>query len=179
MEKWAAIAVLLSVFLVSSVLTLLWKANNYIEEINNVHITLLENNSICLRLSESVSHELKSPITSIRLLSGLMESGKSTSKEKIKKGEKEKVTLELYPTRDILQWIAKNKTTQVVVGFAAETQNIIQNALEKLQRKKLDLIVANDISSPGLGFQSDSNQVTLISGEKEIEALPVLSKMLC
>ena len=84
--------------------------------------------------------------------------------------------MELFPTQDILEWIAKNKTRQVVVGFAAETQNIIQNALEKFHRKKLDLVVANDISSPGLGFQSDSNQVTLISGEKEIEALPVLSK---
>ena len=100
----------------------------------------------------------------------------TVSKEKIKKGKKEKITLELYPTQDILEWIAENKTTQVVVGFAAETQNIVQNALEKLQRKKLDLIVANDISSPGLGFQSDSNQVTLISGENEIEALPILSK---
>lgn len=100
----------------------------------------------------------------------------TVSKEKIKKGKNEKVVLELFPTQDILEWIAKNKTRQIVVGFAAETQNLVQNALEKLQRKKLDLIVANDISSPGLGFQSDSNQVTLIMGEYEIETLPVLPK---
>jgi phosphopantothenoylcysteine decarboxylase/phosphopantothenate--cysteine ligase len=101
---------------------------------------------------------------------------KTVRKEKIKKGDKTKVSLELFPTQDILGWIAENKTNQIVVGFAAESQNIIQNALEKLQRKKLDLIVANDISSPGLGFQSDSNQVTLIKGESEMETLPKLLK---
>ncbi|MGV7221864.1 MAG: bifunctional phosphopantothenoylcysteine decarboxylase/phosphopantothenate--cysteine ligase CoaBC [Nitrospinales bacterium] len=101
---------------------------------------------------------------------------KTVSKEKIKKGTKDKVSLELFPTQDILGWIAENKTDQIVVGFAAESQNIIQNALEKLERKKLDLIVANDISSPGLGFQSDSNQVSLIKSESEIETLPKLSK---
>lgn len=100
----------------------------------------------------------------------------TVSKEKIKKGKNEKVVLELFPTQDILEWIAENKTRQIVVGFAAETQNLVQNALEKLQRKKLDLIVANDVSSPGLGFQSDSNQVTLIMGEHEIETLPALPK---
>jgi phosphopantothenoylcysteine decarboxylase/phosphopantothenate--cysteine ligase len=101
---------------------------------------------------------------------------KSVSKEKIKKGSNSKISLELYPTQDILGWVAENKTDQIVVGFAAESQNIIQNALEKLERKKLDLIIANDISSPGLGFQSDSNQVSLIKGENEIEPLPKLSK---
>jgi phosphopantothenoylcysteine decarboxylase/phosphopantothenate--cysteine ligase len=100
----------------------------------------------------------------------------TVSKEKIKKGDKAKVSLELYPTQDILSWVAENKTDQIVVGFAAESQNIIQNALEKLERKKLDLIVANDISSPGLGFQSDSNQVSLIKGESDIETLPKLPK---
>jgi phosphopantothenoylcysteine decarboxylase/phosphopantothenate--cysteine ligase len=101
---------------------------------------------------------------------------KTVSKEKIKKGSNAKISLELFPTQDILGWIAENKTDQIVVGFAAESQNIIQNALEKLERKKLDLIVANDISSPGLGFQSDSNQVSLIKSESEIETLPKLTK---
>ena len=101
---------------------------------------------------------------------------KAVNKEKIKKGTNSKISLELYPTQDILGWVAENKTDQIVVGFAAESQNIIQNALEKLERKKLDLIIANDISSPGLGFQSDSNQVSLIKSEHEIESLPELSK---
>ena len=78
---------------------------------------------------------------------------------------------------DILEQIARNKTRQIVVGFAAETQNLIESALEKLERKKLDMIVANDISAPGIGFQSDSNQVTFIKSEKDIESLPLLSKM--
>ena len=59
-----------------------------------------------------------------------------------------------------------------MVGFAAESENLTQSALEKLRNKDLDLIVANDISSPGVGFQSDSNQVTLIKRNEEIEKLP-------
>jgi len=64
-----------------------------------------------------------------------------------------------------------------VVGFAAESENITQGALEKLRNKDLDLIVANDISSPGIGFQSDSNQVTLIKRNEEVKKLPTLPKI--
>ena len=78
-------------------------------------------------------------------------------KEKIKKHSDGALTLNLVPTKDILMEVSKIKTQQFVVGFAAETQNLIQSALEKLRNKKLDLIVANDISAPGIGFQSDSN----------------------
>lgn len=102
---------------------------------------------------------------------------KTVSKEKIKKGKNDKIDLELLPTQDILAQIARNKTRQIVVGFAAETQNLVETALEKLEKKKLDMIVANDVSAPGIGFQSDSNQVTFIKSEKDIESLPLLSKM--
>ena len=71
---------------------------------------------------------------------------------------------------------SKIKTRQFVVGFAAETQNLIESALEKLRKKKLDLIVANDISAPGIGFQSDNNQVTLIGSDEKIENLPRMTK---
>ena len=71
---------------------------------------------------------------------------------------------------------SKIKTRQFVVGFAAETQNLIESAQEKLRKKKLDLIVANDISAPGIGFQSDNNQVTLIGSDKQIEKLPRMTK---
>jgi phosphopantothenoylcysteine decarboxylase/phosphopantothenate--cysteine ligase len=64
----------------------------------------------------------------------------------------------------------------MVVGFAAESENVVQSAQEKLKKKNLDLIVANDISAPGIGFQSDSNQVTLIDKEGNIDSLPRLSK---
>ena len=97
-------------------------------------------------------------------------------KEKIKKRSKEGQTLNLVPTKDILMEVSKIKTQQFVVGFAAETQNLTQSALEKLRNKKLDLIVANDISAPGIGFQSDNNQVTLVDSNEQVENLPRMTK---
>ena len=97
-------------------------------------------------------------------------------KEKIKKSSREGQTLNLIPTKDILMEVSKIKTQQFVVGFAAETQNLIQSALEKLRNKKLDLIVANDISAPGIGFQSDNNQVTLVDSNEQVENLPRMAK---
>jgi len=102
---------------------------------------------------------------------------KHVEKEKIKKKNIAPLTLELLPTEDILQNVIKFKTKQFVVGFAAESENLTQSALEKLRNKDLDLIVANDISSPGIGFQSDSNQVTLIKRNEEIKKLPTMSKI--
>ena len=86
----------------------------------------------------------------------------SVQKEKIKKIGEGPLTLKLHPTQDILKAVAEKKTSQLIVGFAAESENIVQSATEKLKRKQLDLIVANDISAPGIGFQSDNNQVVLI-----------------
>ncbi|MBI4382984.1 MAG: bifunctional phosphopantothenoylcysteine decarboxylase/phosphopantothenate--cysteine ligase CoaBC [Nitrospinae bacterium] len=99
----------------------------------------------------------------------------SVRKEKIKKSG-EPLVLKLSPTPDILLEASKIKTRQYMVGFAAESQNLVQSALEKLRKKRLDLIVANDISAPGIGFQSDYNQVTIIAGESDIERLPLLPK---
>lgn len=97
-------------------------------------------------------------------------------KEKIKKSGGQPLVLNLQPTPDILKEVAARKTHQTVVGFAAESENVVQSALGKLQRKQLDLIVANDISAPGIGFQSDFNQVQLIRGADRIETLPRLPK---
>ena len=97
-------------------------------------------------------------------------------KEKIKKTSKAGQTLNLIPTKDILMEVSKIKTQQFVVGFAAETQNLTQSALEKLRNKKLDLIVANDISAPGIGFQSDNNQVTFVDSNEQVENLPRMAK---
>jgi phosphopantothenoylcysteine decarboxylase / phosphopantothenate---cysteine ligase len=102
-------------------------------------------------------------------------SAEKVQKEKIKKNG-EPLVLKLVPNPDILQEVAKIKTDQFIVGFAAESENVVQSAQEKLKKKKLDLIVANDISAPGIGFQSDSNQVTLIDKEGMIDSLPRLSK---
>jgi phosphopantothenoylcysteine decarboxylase / phosphopantothenate---cysteine ligase len=97
-------------------------------------------------------------------------------KEKIKKKGDKGLTLKLVATKDILLEVAKRNLGKVIVGFAAETQNLVESALEKLKKKNLDLIVANDISSPGIGFQSDSNKVTIIDREQNIKNLPLKSK---
>jgi len=98
---------------------------------------------------------------------------KAASGQKIKrKGE---VTLELEPTEDILSDVARRKTSQIVVGFAAETENVLENARKKLASKSLDLIVANDVSREGIGFDSDRNAVTIISNSEVIE-VPETSK---
>ena len=97
-------------------------------------------------------------------------------KEKIKKQGNEGLVLKLVPTVDILLEVAQRNSGKLLVGFAAETQNLVESAMEKLKKKNLDLIIANDISAPGIGFQSDSNQVTIIDREENIENLPLKSK---
>ncbi len=89
--------------------------------------------------------------------------------QKIKR--KGKTTLDLEPTTDILAEVARHKTTQIVVGFAAETENILDNARKKLVSKSLDAIVVNDVSREGVGFDSDRNAVTIISASEVIEVL--------
>ncbi len=96
---------------------------------------------------------------------------------KIKKDGDAVPEIELEKTHDFLVDLGNNKPTgQVLVGFAAETDNLIDNAKGKLARKKLDLIVANDVSAPDVGFAHDTNQVTiLISDGSQIE-VPLNSK---
>jgi phosphopantothenoylcysteine decarboxylase / phosphopantothenate---cysteine ligase len=100
----------------------------------------------------------------------------SLEQEKIKKKDGEDFILKLVKTKDILLEVAKRNMGKLVVGFAAESQNLVDGALEKLKKKNLDLIVANDISIPEIGFQSDSNQVTIIDREENIENLPIKPK---
>jgi phosphopantothenoylcysteine decarboxylase/phosphopantothenate--cysteine ligase len=83
--------------------------------------------------------------------------------------------LELEPTDDILQQVAKQRPT-VVVGFAAESEQLESNARAKLEAKDLDLIVANDITDPQAGFSSDTNRVTIIGRDGVAENLPLMSK---
>jgi phosphopantothenoylcysteine decarboxylase / phosphopantothenate---cysteine ligase len=98
---------------------------------------------------------------------------KAAAGQKIKrKGE---ITLELEPTADILTEVARRKTTQIVVGFAAETENVLENARKKLASKSLDAIVVNDVSRGGVGFDSDRNAVTIISPSEVVE-VPETSK---
>lgn len=75
------------------------------------------------------------------------------------------LTIEMERTKDILRTLGENKHHQVLVGFAAETQDVETYAKEKLERKRLDLIVANDVSDRSIGFESDENRVLLIDRE--------------
>lgn len=97
------------------------------------------------------------------------------SKEKIKKGGDPLDSITLQPTVDILELLGRKKTHQLVVGFAAESEKLEENALLKLRGKNLDLIVANDISAPDSGFGSDTNQAILLTEDSRQE-LPVLPK---
>jgi phosphopantothenoylcysteine decarboxylase / phosphopantothenate---cysteine ligase len=92
---------------------------------------------------------------------------KSVSDQKIKR--KGALALELEPTADILKEISSRKQSQIVVGFAAETENVLENARQKLASKKLDAIVVNDVSREGIGFDSDRNQVTIIANDEVVE----------
>jgi len=92
---------------------------------------------------------------------------KSISRQKIKR--KAAMALELEPTVDILKEISARKTSQIIVGFAAETENVLENARQKLAAKQLDAIVVNDVSRDGVGFDSDRNQVTIISHDEVVE----------
>src|SRR5437868_8512869 len=82
---------------------------------------------------------------------------------------KDAMSLELEPTPDILAELARNKSAQIIVGFAAETENVLENARKKLMAKSLDAIVVNDVSHEGVGFDSDRNAVTIITHNEVIE----------
>ncbi|QBP18628.1 bifunctional phosphopantothenoylcysteine decarboxylase/phosphopantothenate--cysteine ligase CoaBC [Acetilactobacillus jinshanensis] len=99
--------------------------------------------------------------------------------QKIKKGpSSHHMILKLKRTPDVLKRVAKiKKSGQLTIGFAAETQNLIDNATHKLKAKKLDLIVANDVSNPKIGFGGDNNQVTFIDRNGHQQKTPVESKL--
>jgi phosphopantothenoylcysteine decarboxylase/phosphopantothenate--cysteine ligase len=84
--------------------------------------------------------------------------------------------IELEATEDVLKAVSSAKRPRVVIGFAAESRNVLQNAVEKLKAKKLDLIAANDISAGDAGFGTDTNRVTLIDANGNLEPLPLASK---
>ena len=92
----------------------------------------------------------------------------SFSDEKIKKG-RGGMSLELVQNPDILTEVCGVRRPHVVVGFAAESENLLENARKKLERKNLDLVVANDITDPGLGFGSDYNAVTILGRDGGVE----------
>ncbi len=98
---------------------------------------------------------------------------KSTAKGKIKKEAAAGLTLELVRTPDILTEVKGNFLR---VGFAAESEDMVANARQKLEKKQLDIIVANDITAADSGFGVDTNKVTLIDKQGKVDSLPLLTK---
>jgi len=100
---------------------------------------------------------------------------KTISEKKIKKGDSD-TTLTLERTEDILGEIGKKKANRILVGFAAETEDLIAHAKKKLKEKNLDFIVVNDVTQPGAGFGLDTNQVKIVYPSGQVRDLPLMSK---
>ena len=98
------------------------------------------------------------------------------AERKIKKSE-ESITLTLERTPDVLSQVAASRANgMLVVGFAAETENVVENARDKLRSKKLDAIIANDVTQADSGFDTATNAITIITNKDEPVELPVMSK---
>jgi phosphopantothenoylcysteine decarboxylase/phosphopantothenate--cysteine ligase len=98
---------------------------------------------------------------------------KKVSKGKIKREKASSLTLELERTLDVLGEV---KGRFIRVGFAAESDNLVANAKEKLEKKRLDLIIANDITAKDSGIGADTNQVVIIDRKGKVEKLPLMPK---
>lgn len=101
---------------------------------------------------------------------------KHVSEQKIKKNDEE-LSIRLEKNPDILKELGQRKRPeQILVGFAAETQNLLQYAREKIEKKNLDFIVANDVTKPGAGFNTTTNTVKIIARDGSIEEVPLMTK---
>lgn len=100
----------------------------------------------------------------------------TVSAQKIKKGARESLDITLKPTRDILAAMGQRKNGQRILGFAAETENLAENARIKLEKKNLDMIAANDVSKENLGFGAEQNAVTLYKRNAEAVESGVMEK---
>ena len=99
----------------------------------------------------------------------------NVSDEKVKKADGE-LAIELERTQDILKYLGENKkVNQFLCGFSMETQNMLENSRAKLEKKNLDMIVANNLKTAGAGFGTDTNVVTMITRTEEIE-LEIMTK---
>lgn len=103
---------------------------------------------------------------------------KETASQKIKKTDENEIILTLVKNPDILKEISSKKTHQIVVGFCAETENLLKNAKEKILKKGCDFLIANDISRKDIGFSSDYNEVTVLNRNGEIKNLERADKVI-
>ena len=120
-------------------------------------------------MHEAVMHHIRNSDVFISSAAVADYKPESFSKEKIKKSNKDlDISIPMTENKDILKSVGAMENKPYLVGFAAETNDLIKNAKLKLSKKKLDLIVANDISNTEIGFDSDENEVTLINNEIEL-----------
>jgi phosphopantothenoylcysteine decarboxylase/phosphopantothenate--cysteine ligase len=134
---------------------------------------------IPVRSAEHMYNAVKEvyPETTIVLMAAAVSDFRPCRRERQKiKKDKSIPSLALEKTPDILRELGMAKGERFIVGFAAESEELIRNAEEKLKKKNLDIIVANDIAQEGIGFQSDMNQATLVQRDGTIESLPLLTK---
>ncbi len=101
---------------------------------------------------------------------------KTESAQKIKKEAHDALTIELTLNPDILLGLGRKKTHQFLVGFAAETNDVIAHGKEKLVRKNLDMLVANDVSQAGAGFNVETNIASLLYRDHTMEQFPIMTK---
>ncbi len=98
-----------------------------------------------------------------------------TADRKIKRG-KDRIELRLEPNPDIVKELGQNKDGKMLIGFAAETEDLTANAAKKLREKNLDMIVANNVAEAGSGFDGDTNIATIIDRTGASRSLPLMSK---
>ena len=102
---------------------------------------------------------------------------KQVANQKIKKAA-DALTIELVKNPDILAWAGEHKNpNQLLIGFALETENVVQNAADKLQRKKLDFIVMNTLQDDGAGFGVDTNKVSVLDKNNNLTSFELLPKV--
>ena len=100
------------------------------------------------------------------------------AQDKIKKQGDVGLTLTLVQNPDILKTVGQQKSAnQLVVGFAAETQDVIAYGQAKLKKKRADMLIVNDVSSPNIGFSSDDNVITILTPDQSAETLPQADKL--
>lgn len=135
----------------------------------------------CLEMRDAVHAELSKCTVFIASAAVADFRPAARAEHKIKKeslGDGEGLTIELVRNPDILAEVgaANGREQRLVVGFAAESQDLVAAARRKLERKRCDLIVANDVSREGAGFDADTNAVTFVCPDGEVEELPLLTK---
>jgi len=103
---------------------------------------------------------------------------KEKAEHKIKKTDSNEITLTLVKNPDILKEISAKKKNQIVVGFCAESENLLENAKEKIIKKGCDYLIANDISRKDIGFSSDFNEVIILDKKGNIKQLKKANKLI-